>query len=460
MKVTFTLSSKTDNSGMSEILLRTVCRINGKPSSMRAKSSIFISKDYFSDKDGIKSLSNRHVETPDVKYHKEQTTKLSKLIDHITMQYQQTDRDSMQSNWLSDVVDRYNYPEKYAPKEDVGTKFTFYELMDKYLKEKRFSTDFYKGHKVLMRAISRYEGFIRETDNKDFTFDVDAIDRETISDFSDYLRNEKQLSEEYKELFNKLLKSYPAIVGRGYNAIVGRGDNDIIKIMKKLKAFFKWLNDTKYTENRPFENFTIGSERFGTPFYISIDERNTIARTEMPSKHLETQRDIFVFQCLIGCRVGDLVKLTSDNITDGVLHYAPRKTKDEGSQATVARVPLIDEAVALIVKYKGTDKKGRLFPFISAQKYNDAIKEIFTKAGITRNVEVRNALTGEMEIKPINEIASSHLARRTFCGNLYFKVQDPNLIGQMSGHVEGSKAFSRYRKIETETLKDVVNLLK
>ena len=103
------------------------------------------------------------------------------------------------------------------------------------------------------------------------------------------------------------------------------------------------------------------------------------------------------------------------------------------------------------------DAKGRLFPFISPEKYNDAIKEIFTEVGINRNVVIRNPKTGENEIRPINEIASSHLARRTFVGNAYFKVSDPNIIGKMSGHVEGSKAFSRYRKIEDSTLLDVIN---
>ena len=80
-------------------------------------------------------------------------------------------------------------------------------------------------------------------------------------------------------------------------------------------------------------------------------------------------------------------------------------------------------------------------------------------AGITRKVEVRNPKTGETEFKPINEIASSHLARRTFVGNAYFKVSDPNIIGKMSGHVEGSKAFRRYRNIEDETLINVINLI-
>jgi len=54
------------------------------------------------------------------------------------------------------------------------------------------------------------------------------------------------------------------------------------------------------------------------------------------------------------------------------------------------------------------------------------------------------------------EVATSHMARRTFVGNLYQQVQDPNLIGKMSGHVEGSAAFARYRRIEDETLRRVI----
>lgn len=51
------------------------------------------------------------------------------------------------------------------------------------------------------------------------------------------------------------------------------------------------------------------------------------------------------------------------------------------------------------------------------------------------------------------------MARRTFIGNLYKKVQDPNLIGSLSGHAEGSRAFARYRDIDKKMKKDTVNLL-
>jgi hypothetical protein len=100
-----------------------------------------------------------------------------------------------------------------------------------------------------------------------------------------------------------------------------------------------------------------------------------------------------------------------------------------------------------------------LLPFISEQKYNDAIKKAFEKAGINRIVTILNPTTGEQEQRPLNEIASSHLARRTFCGNLYKKVKDPNLIGSMSGHVNGSKAFARYREIDEQDKIDVLKLI-
>ena len=63
------------------------------------------------------------------------------------------------------------------------------------------------------------------------------------------------------------------------------------------------------------------------------------------------------------------------------------------------------------------------------------------------------------ELHPICEVASSHMARRTFVGNLYKSVKDPNLIGKMSGHKEGSKAFARYRDISDDDLKDTIKLL-
>lgn len=431
---------------------------NGNDYDLTVKSSIFVTPDNF--KNGEIVVNRRKVGN-DVPYHVEQSKKLNELCSFILNEAAKRKKVEITKEWLVKCVDRFHHPEKYLPKTRKKQK-SFYELSEEYLSKKEFSVSHTKSIRVLVRDVARYEGFVRATDNarKNFVFDIDKVTREDIEDFFDYLRNEKDLSEEYPTIFAKLLNQYPVGIERGQRVLVVRGDNTIVKLAKKLKAFFVWLYESGKTTNRPFDGIKIGSEKFGTPYYISIEERNQIAEYDLSGcKSMEAQRDIFVFQCFVGCRVSDLITLTDDNITDGVLVYAPHKTKDDGEQSLQARIPLHPKAMALIEKYRGLDSKGRLFPFISPQKYNEAIKEIFTKVGIIRNVVVRNPKTGENETRPINEIASSHLARRTFVGNAYFKVSDPNIICKMSGHVEGSKAFTRYRKIEDSTLLDVINQL-
>ena len=407
---------------------------------------------------GVVKTDNRRIKTADVIYHEQQGERLETISKVIIDTFNAADIDAVKADktWLKVVVDKFNHPERYTKKP--ATKATFFDLADEYLEKKQFSYYHTKGVRVLIRDVARYEGFIQATDEqrKDFTFDIDKVTKEDIEDFMDYLRNERTLAQEYPRLFRRLLKLNPVSSHRnGHQTLDVRGSNTIYKLIKKLKAIFTWLYETGKTTNRPFDGIKLGSEEVGTPYYITIDERNQIADHDFShSKHLETQRDIFIFQCLTGCRVGDLLSLTPDNIINGILVYDPHKTKGTGTQA---RVPLHDKAKALVQKYEGKDRAGRLFPFISAQKYNDAIKAIFTQAGITRSVVVRNPKTGESETRPINEVASSHLARRTFIGNAYFMVKDPNIIGKMSGHVEGSRAFTRYRNIEDETLQDVIN---
>lgn len=316
-----------------------------------------------------------------------------------------------------------------------------------------------KNFDVLVRALHRYEYFIQLSDckRKDFTLDIDTMDKDTLEDIESYLRNEHTLLEEYPKIFAK----FPANTDtkRKSPKPQPRGNNTICALFNKLKAFYNWAIEKGKTANDPFKGYEgVTSEKYGTPYYITLEERNQIADFDLSTRPaLATQRDIFIFQCCIGCRVSDLMRLTESNIIDGAVEYIPAKTKGE-NQKTVS-VPLNNRAMEILNRYKGNTPKGLILPFISAQKYNEAIKEIFTACGVTRNVTVVDSITGKEIQRPINEVASSHMARRCFVGNLYQKVQDPNLIASMSGHAEGSKAFSRYRAINQETKKKVVNLI-
>lgn len=316
-----------------------------------------------------------------------------------------------------------------------------------------------KNFDVLIRALRRYEMFIRLSDpkRKSFYLDIDTMDNETLEDIESFLRNEHALLEEYPKIYAKVPASTD--IKRRSPKPQPRGNNTICALFNKLKAFFNWLNEKNITSNNPFKGYEgVVSEKYGTPYYINMEERNRIAEFDL-SDHpeLAVQRDIFVFQCCIGCRVSDLMKLTPMNVIGGAVEYIPHKTK--GERQNVVRVPLNARALALIGKYAGVDIKGRLFPFISPQKYNDDIKDIFRLCGVTRLVTVINSVTGREEQRPINEVASSHMARRCFVGNLYKKVKDPNLIAAMSGHAEGSKAFARYRAIDDDVKSEAVSFL-
>lgn len=365
------------------------------------------------------------------------------------------DIDEITFKYLSDVISEEQEEKKEA--EIKAEKPSFFQLFEIYLKEKASSDSWVKNNRVLFRDLARYEAYIRFKFDKSFTLDVDTITKETISDFRDYLRSEKTISLSCPQHFEKVLQDYPTEIGtiRKSPKLVDRGSNSIVILMKRLKAFFSWLNKTERTKNMPFLGIEVGSEVYGTPFYLTTEERNLVARYDFGSDTmLSAQRDIFVFQCLIGCRISDLMKFTADNVNNGILSYVPHKTKDDSPK--IVRVPLLPYAQELINKYKGMDKKGRLFPFISSQRYNDNIKKILKVCGIERMVIVRNSLTGENEAQKICDVASSHMARRTFIGGLYEELKDPNIIAKMSGHVEGSKAFNRYRDISDSTLMDAL----
>jgi integrase len=117
---------------------------------------------------------------------------------------------------------------------------------------------------------------------------------------------------------------------------------------------------------------------------------------------------------------------------------------------------LSNNALEILSRYDYPD--GRLLPFITDQRYNTYLKELFRKVEINRIVTRLNPTTGEPEQVKLSDIASSHMARRAFIGNLYGKV-DSGIISSMSGHIQGSKAFTRYYNISQELQVKAINLI-
>lgn len=445
------ISPKVDKDGKSEIILRFSIK---RGYQWRLKSGIYMDASRF--KNG--SISRPRANPALIKELDDLEKLLGQVETHLIDISKNVDTDKLNKPYLEEAIrmfiKRLNSPEPRKREKKVKG---FFDTLTDFIEHRNLSEWRKRRYMVLWRALARFELYRREIRRKTYKLSLDTFNAEDVEDFEKFLRNEVEIHDEYPQIFIK----FPSDTRKARKAPKpqAKGDNTIINMFSCLRSFFRDCVEKKLIPQSPFAEYKGTTvEHYGTPYYITLEERNQIADADL-SAHptYAIQRDIFIFQTLIGCRVSDLYRMTQGNVVNGAIEYVASKTKK--TRSNTLRVPLNQRGLDLIEKYKGVDPEGRLFPFISQQKYNVAIKKIFELCKITRMVTILNPLTGLEEQKPINELASSHLARRTFVGNLYKKVKDPNLVGALSGHTEGSRAFTRYREIDEEMKKELIGYL-
>ena len=446
MATTFRLSKKSNSTEKGIDLYEVMARFHVGSIDQYARTGIYVPQK-FTDKNGNTKVCFKDgcVTMPKISYADPvqlwikdtlaaAKARMEEISDKINMEFDKLRMAGKQpaKGWLDGLLN--GVPEDAC---------TVNEALDIYVNSdrNRLAQGSLKRFVTIKGIFERYEA------EKGVTLTLDGLTPDILQDFVTFMRNEKM---EVKR------------DGKIVTVDCKRSENYVTTTLRSLRTFIRWANGLSknfpikaLTNNNPFENFAIGTELYGTPFYLTIEERNLLADFDLPP-HLAVQRDIFIFQCLIGCRVSDLLSMTKKDIIDGAVEYIPDKTITENPRRV--RVPLNSRAIAIIERYKDNGS-GKLLPFISVQKYNDDIKEMLKLAGITRMVTIIDQKTRKEVKKPINEIASSHMARRTFIGNLYKMVKDPNLVGKLSGHKEGSKAFARYRDIDEDMAKELVSML-
>ena len=446
------LSSKVEGNGRSEIQFRLSLT---KDIKLRLKSGIYIKPSRFNAGTIVKPRANQE----EIAELKELERKIRDLEDYIYALCEDNPVERLTKEFLTKEIDRFHHPKRERKPKEVEEKLQkkFIELVEEFPTKRGLSEWRHRRYGVLSRSLHRFELYRKVKRQIPAKLDFEMFTTDILEDYERFLRNEPEIFDKYPRIFEQ----YPAETrkARKSRRPFPKGDNTIINIFACLRTFFHWAIEEGLTTNNPFVKYKgKTTEHYGTPYYITLEERDRIADFDLSAnKSLAVQRDIFIFHCCIGCRISDLMRLTPANIINDAVEYIASKTK--GERPNVIRVPLTQRAKDILDRYKGEDSEGRILPFISSQKYNVAIKKIFKECGITRIVTILNPTTGEEEQRPINEIASSHLARRTFVGNLYKKVKDPNLVGALSGHKEGSRAFSRYRDIDDDMKKELIGLM-
>ena len=330
------------------------------------------------------------------------------------------------SDWLKRLIFAYHHPNAYQMGSGtvVSKDKSFVVWAERYLQSKHFDRHQECNTRCLIAKVARFE----LSKGNGFTMNIDSMTADDLREFESFLLGEYDISL-----------------------------NTISTNMTLFRTVCNWVRKKGVTTNDPFFGYEMPKALYGTPFFLTVQERDQVLASDLSEDaELAEYRDMFVFQCMVGCRHGDLVTFTPKNIIDGVLEYIPIKTK--GKSGTVVRVPLVPKAMAIVHGHcHGEDAP--LFPRRYNSKYNGAIRSILKRAGVNRVVTVINPKTRKEEKKPICDVATSHIARRTFIGNLYRQVKDPNLVASMSGHANGSVAFQRYRAIDDDMKKSLIALI-
>ena len=307
------------------------------------------------------------------------------------------DKQGLTTELLEKRIDQILHPEKYKLIEEI--KQTFFEKFEQYIKDAPLS----EGRKKhLWTTYNKVKKF-----NQNTTFE--NLDVQYLTEFQ-----------------NKLSKTI--------------SKNTTISELRRLRAFYGYANKHGWTTQYPFKSFSIGAESFGDPVFITVEERDKLFSADIPNERLSRVRDLFVFQCLVGCRVGDLVNLKKTNIINGCIEYIAAKTKDDKSR--VARIPLTEKAKTILSKYDF--QNGDLLPYITDQKYNTYLKELFKieSVKITRIVTIADPKTRESVQKSIADIVTSHMARRVFVGGLHRKGVKNEIIASMSVSTPSTAYYS------------------
>ena len=400
MSVLYTISRR-EIGGYSEVHMRFY---NGRSCDLRARTRIFVPRSAWNSDEGRCNISRRYETADNVKARAAQA-QLDELAQRVTDAYAIAGG-SVDRAWLQHVIDK-----------DADAK-TLPEIIDDYCITKNVAPRTrYKLH-ALRKHLERYE---KQKRCRLYAHTLTRADLDSIVRF---------------------LRTVGAL---GQNAVASR--------MKQIRALV-YFGGKPYPN--PFDNYTMPQEVYGDPSFLTHEELERLTAYELLTSAKRTQRDIFVFQCHTGCRVSDLYALTYANIKDGWLVYTPQKTAH--TKAPTIEIPLSPDAQRIVERYKGMDLHGRLLPFISDIKYNVAIRAVLRASGIDRPVMWRDPQTGTSRPRPLYEIASSHLARRTFAQMAYAATGDKRLAASMTGHSENSRAFNRYSEVTREMKKRALQI--
>lgn len=250
--------------------------------------------------------------------------------------------------------------------------------------------------------------FLREKYNLE-DIPLNQLDRNFIEKFDFYLRVEKKFTNE-----------------------------TIVSIVALLLKVVRIAFHRNYINQPPFYGYKLVQAEFKHRT-LTKDEFHRLKETHLESSSLSFIRDLFLFGSYTGISYADLKNLSWQHITiepDRSLWISMSRQKT----GIAFNVKLLSVAVAIINKYKGIAKDGKVFPILKQGRINFALKIIAKKCKIEQKI-------------------CYHQSRHTFASLVCLSQGVPiESVSRMMGH-RNIQTTQRYARVNNEKIgKDMQQL--
>lgn len=229
--------------------------------------------------------------------------------------------------------------------------------------------------------------------------------RNQLRYFQDHLGHQLTFQALDQVIYNKLLTWFFSKKKYGKTEKGAYVNNTAGRAIKFIKTFLKWATENGYCNHTAWKQWK-GFADHTDVIALELAELLHLYNLDLSDNDkLAKTRDLFCLCCFTGLRYSDLADLRPENIHEGYILKTTVKTRDKN-----LKIPVIDKAARILERYPGG------LPVISNQKYNDYLKELARKAELNRLIRVirYSGSTRKDETKPLHELITTHIARKTF----------------------------------------------
>ena len=210
--------------------------------------------------------------------------------------------------------------------------------------------------------------------------------------------------------------------------------NGMMKHIQRFKKITNFCIKNNYITKDPFVGFKISFKKTNR-VYINKEELYILKNIKLNSS-LNKVRDIFLFACYTGLSYIDLYNLNIKNIqkgNDGLQWIYIKRHKTD----IPSNVPILPYALYILDIYKKHKNTNRIFPMISNQKTNKALKEIARLCGFNKKLTFHSArhtfattitLTNGVPIETVSKMLGHNNIKTT---QIYAQVIESKISSDM-----------------------------